>query len=1162
MESFARFYKIKKKPILVIPEVPIVPVDPLVASEVGIVSIDSPAKELDLVDYLSSSDSDPSEDSLPPIPDLPLVSPLGSSSHDTLAPSSKFPLAPIVAPPRIHRWPATLIQPSEAISFGRLYRTYSNKPHKLLTARKRVGHFPTCRLAWRRVPHHSSDRHSSPDLSSSPTMYPTTTSESSAGDFSSESSVEPSHKRCRSPTATVISLVHSARVLVPSRADLLPPRKRFRDSISLEDSVEEDIDTDVLEDIGMEIDVEINVEDEVESINRGTIEVRVDMDAGIDIPDGMLMLDAIERLEKEEFRRVCRDRDDTQIRLRRLESFVERRLGFRPYNKKLVNRCIKEALAAYEVTRAANTLVGENQSQNGSDGDNGNEGNENGENKNGKNVNGEHGKRGNGNPNENNMDARPIVRECTDFQELTMLCTRMVPEEEDQIKRGQVVNQRVAACFECGRQRHYKSDCPKLKDQNRGNKAGNKNGVGEVRGKSYVLGGGDANPDFIVVKGNFLLNNHYAFVVFDSGADRSFVSSTFSTLLNITLNTSDVSYAIELADGKFFETNTILRGCTLGLLGHPFNVDLMPIELGSFDFIIVQGDEGDYGEKSKLGIISCTKTQKYIKRGCLIFLAKVIKKEAEDKLKEKQLEDVPTVRDFPEFFPEDFPGLPPTRQVEIQIDLLQELSDKGFIRPSSSHWGAPVLFVKKKDGSFQMCINYRKLNKLTEKNRYLLSRIDDLFDQLQGSRVYSKIDPRSGYHQLRVREEDVLNTAFRTHYSHYEFQVMPFGLTNAPVIFMDLMNRVYKPYIDKFMIVFIDDILIYSKSEEEEKVIAYTSCQLKIHEKNYTTHDLELGAVVFALKMWRHYLYEAQVVARKEENYGAEDLCGMIKKLEPGTDGTLCLNRRSWIPCQGNLREFIMNESHKSKYTIHPRSNMMYQDLKKLYWWPNMKGEIVTYVYRLTKSAYFLQMKETDSMDKLMRQYLKEVVSRHGVPVLIISDRGKRTIQTLEDMLHACVMDFGKGWDRHLPLVEFSYNNIYHTSIKAAPFEALYDQKCRLPICWAEVGDAQLTGLEIIHETTEKIIQIKKRIQAARGRQKSYTDRRRTLAYRLELLEQLSQVNSTFHVFNLKKCFVDEPLAIPLEEIQIDDKPYFIELLWIIVSPFGPSKLRGHLVNV
>ncbi|GKC31037.1 putative reverse transcriptase domain-containing protein, partial [Tanacetum coccineum] len=282
----------------------------------------------------------------------------------------------------------------------------------------------------------------------------------------------------------------------------------------------------------------------------------------------------------------------------------------------------------------------------------------------------------------------------------------------------------------------------------------------------------------------------------------------------------------------------------------------------------------------------------------------------------------------------------------------------------------------------------------------------------------------------------------------------------------------------------------------------------------------------------------------------------------------------SWIPCFGDLRTLIMHESHESKYSIHPGSDKVYQDMKKLYWWPNMKAEIATYVskcltYARVKaecqkpSGLLVQpvIPETDSMKKLTRQYLKEVITRHGVPVLIISDRDSKFTSHFWQSLNKALgtqLDICTAYHSHLPLVEFSYNNSYHTSIKVAPFEAFYGRKCRSPICWAEVRDAQLTGPKIVHETTEKIIQIKKRIQAARDRQKSYADRRRklnpryigpfkilakvrTVAYQLELSEKLSRVHSTFHVSNLKKCFSDEPLAIPLDEIQIDDKLNFIE---------------------
>ncbi|GJQ92138.1 putative reverse transcriptase domain-containing protein [Tanacetum coccineum] len=457
-------------------------------------------------------------------------------------------------------------------------------------------------------------------------------------------------------------------------------------------------------------------------------------------------------------------------------------------------------------------------------------------------------------------------------------CGKMGHKEKDCRSKnvGSVTNARSAVvCYECGERGHKRNACLKRADRK----------GGDVRGQAYVVRDAEHNQGPIVVTGTFLLNNRYVTILSDSGADKSFVDVRLSHLLDIKPAKLNTSYEAELADGKVVCTNTVLKGCTLNLLDHLFNIDLMPIELGTFDVII-----GMDWLVERDAVIVC--------------------------------------------------GLPPPRQVEFRIQLmpraalvtrapyhlapselkelsdqLKELLEKGFIHSSSSPWGALVLFVKKKDGSFRMCIDYRELNKLTVKNRYPLPRIDDLFDQLQGSSVYSKIDLRSSYHQLRIREEDIPITDFRTRYGHYEFQVTSFGLTNAHAVFIDLMNRVCKPYLDKFVIVFIDDILIYSKNKEEhekhlkimlellkkeqlyakfskcdfwlesqklcsnpilalpkgienfvvycdashkgygvvlmqrEKMIAYASRQLKKHEENYMTHDLELGAVVFALRL-------------------------------------------------------------------------------------------------------------------------------------------------------------------------------------------------------------------------------------------------------------------------------------------------------------------------
>ncbi|GJS69758.1 putative reverse transcriptase domain-containing protein [Tanacetum coccineum] len=493
------------------------------------------------------------------------------------------------------------------------------------------------------------------------------------------------------------------------------------------------------------------------------------------------------------------------------------------------------------------------------------------------------------------------------------------------------------------------------------------------------------------------------------------------------------------------------------------------------------------------------------------------------------------------------------------LRIIQELSDKGFIRPSSSPWGAPVLFVKKKDGSLRMCIDYRELNKLTVKNRYPLPRIDDLFDQLQGSSVYSKIDLRSGYHQLRVREEDISKTAFRTRYGHYEFQVMPFDNKqgarkasddNIGVVEERGVVRKNFPSVNfgfpkvQFLGHVFDNKSIHVDQTKidplKDWLLLSTNGDSSVF-RNYTTHDLELGAVVFALKIWRHYLYgtkctvftdhkslqhilnqkelnmrqrrcldlpkqilNAQTEARKPENIKSEDVGGMLienakfpealrtEKLEPRTDGTLCLNSRSF--------------------------EKMYQDVKKLYWWPNMKADIATYVSKcLTcvkvkgehqrQSGLLVQPEipqwkwdniTMDFVTKLPKSSQGSLQKALGTSLDMSTayhpqadGQSERTIQTLEDMLRSCVIDFGNGWVKYLPLVEFSYNNSYHASIKAAPFEALYGRKCRSSVCWVEVREVQLTGPEIVQETTEKIIQVKQRMQAARDRQKSYADLKR-----------------------------------------------------------------------
>ncbi|GJU99662.1 putative reverse transcriptase domain-containing protein [Tanacetum coccineum] len=418
-----------------------------------------------------------------------------------------------------------------------------------------------------------------------------------------------------------------------------------------------------------------------------------------------------------------------------------------------------------------------------------------------------------------------------------------------------------------------------MKSQNRGNKYGN----GEARGKAYVIGGGDANPDSNVVTGTFLLNDRYASRLFDLGADKSFVSTTFSAILDVITSPLDVSYAVELAYRRVTKTNTILRGCTLGLLGHPFDIDLMPVELGSVDVIIGMDWMSRYH-----AMIACDKKAVRIPYG---------DEEAEDKSEGKRLEDVPIIRDFSEVFPEDLPRLPPTRQVEFQIDLvpgaapitrtpyrlalsemreffaqLQELYDKGFIRPSSSPCRAPVFapILALPEGSENFVVYCDASHKglgavLMQKEKviaYAIRQLKHILDQKE----------------LNMRQRRWLELL-----SDYDYDICyHLGKANIVADALDQKERI-NPLRVRALVMTIS---------------------LNLPVQNLNT----------------------QTEARKEENY---------------ENGRLVWG---WIPCFGDLRALIMHESHKSKYSIYPGSDKMYQDLRKLYWWSNMKAVIATYV--------------------------------------------------------------------------------------------------------------------------------------------------------------------------------------------------------------------------
>nr|GEX54587.1 putative reverse transcriptase domain-containing protein [Tanacetum cinerariifolium] len=591
------------------------------------------------------------------------------------------------------------------------------------------------------------------------------------------------------------------------------------------------------------------------------------------------------------------------------------------------------------------------------------------------------------------------------------------------------------------------------------------------------------------------------------------------------------SYEVELADGRVVSTNTILRGCALNLVNHLFEIDLMPIELGTFDVII-----GMDWLILHDAIIVCGKREVHVplKKRTLV-------------VKEFEIELVPgaaPVARAPY-------RLAPSEMKQLAKQL-QELSDKGFIRPSSSPWGAPVLFVKKKDGSFRMCIDYRELNKLTIKNHYPLP---------------SHVINSQGVHVDPTKVEAIKSwTALKSPIEVRQF----LGLTGYYRRFIKGFSLIAKP-----LTKLTQKNKTYEWGEEEKEAFQQLRDKLcstpilalpKGSKYSVIYCDASLkGAVVFALRLWRHYLYgvkctvftdhkslqyildqkelnmrqrrwiellsdydceicyhpgkanvvadalsrkerekplrvrslvltdhkglmqqnlEAQVKSLKEGNVQKEDLGRMQKQIfEIRTNGIRYQDKHIWLPFHGGLRDLITHESHKSKYSIHSGSTKMYQDLRKLYWWPNMKADIATYVDKcLTCTKVKIERLKPSGLlqQPEIPKWKWENVTMDFVTGLLRTPSGYDSIWVI---------------DKHLPLVEFSYNNSYHASIKAAPFEALYGRKCRIG----------------------------------------------PIAFKLELPDKLRGIHNTFHVSNLKRCFVNDDVVIPLDEVQLDDKLHFVK---------------------
>ncbi|GKA03431.1 putative reverse transcriptase domain-containing protein [Tanacetum coccineum] len=616
-------------------------------------------------------------------------------------------------------------------------------------------------------------------------------------------------------------------------------------------------------------------------------------------------------------------------------------------------------------------------------------------------------------------------------------CQRSRHQEKDCRARapGASVNSlQDVTCYGCGEKGHFRNKCPKGRNQ----------------------------PN----EGSF--NDHYVSILFDSGAEKSFMSIEFTFFIDIAPAALDTSYEVELANGKVVSTNTVLRGCTLALFNHVFKINMLPTQLG------------ERPEKD-LRLLSCIKAD------------------------EKKPEDIRIIYDFPEVFPYDLSGLPLVHEIEFCIDVITEKEHEVHLKT--------ILELLKKE-------------KLYAK----FSRCDFWLQEVQFLGHVVNKDGLTGYYRIfienisKIAKPLTLLTQKNKTYMWGDkqkeaFRILKENLCNAPVLALPDRPNDFVVYCDASNQGFGCVLMQRGKSLQ----YLFDQKELNMHQRRWiellSDNECEI----------KYHPGKVNVVA---------DALSKKERLKP---------RR--IPSVGGIRRLIMDEAHTSNYSVHPGADKMYYNLRDLYWWPGMKKDIAEYVSKcLTCSK--IKAKHQKPLGLLQQPKIPEWkwvnITMKLVTRLPRSSSG------------ACVMDFGGSWDAHLLLVEFSYNNSYHNSIKCAPFEALYGRKCRSPVIWAEVGESQLIGHEIIQETTKKIMQIKERLKTMRDRQKCYADKRRKplefnfndrvllkrvgpVAYRLRLPQVLSCIHDTFHVLNLKKCLAETDLQVPIKEIKIDDKLYFIE---------------------